>query len=507
MELVRRSVTCGLRIQICRQPLQMSTRRSLASYCMLRHLAPPSIYLSQTRHMAAPPPPPPKPGAGAKTFKRDKPHCNVGTIGHVDHGKTTLTAAITKILAKKKLAKVKSYDDIDNAPEERKRGITINSAHVEYATEARHYGHTDCPGHADYIKNMITGANQMDGAILVVAATDGPMPQTREHLILAKQIGIEKVVIYLNKCDVADKETVELVEMELRELMTELGFDGDNAPIIQGSALCALEERDPELGVESIFKLLEAVDGYIPTPTRPLDKPFLLPVEHVHSIPGRGTVVTGRLEQGVIKKGTDCEIVGMEKFTKSVITGIETFHKTLDEAQAGDSLGVLLRGVKRDDIKRGMVCAAPGTVKAYDQFEAQLYLLKKEEGGRSKPLLSTMPALMFSRTFDMTIQINIKDKDMMVGGEDATILIKSRKTLPVEQGLRFTIRDGGVTLGTGVITKILDPMTPAEKEKFLKGRTKEEKIAWKEKLEQLGLAQDTTYVGTKKPPKVTDAKK
>lgn len=499
MELVRRSLNTGLRTQLCRQSMQMAALRS-TSYCILRQITPNSTtYLCQTRHMAAPPKPPGV--GGAKVYKRDKPHCNVGTIGHVDHGKTTLTAAITKFLAKKKLAKVKSYDDIDNAPEERKRGITINSAHVEYATVARHYGHTDCPGHADYIKNMITGANQMDGAILVVAATDGPMPQTREHLILAKQIGIEKVVIFLNKVDVSDNETVELVEMELRELMTEIGFDGDNTPIIQGSALCALEDRNPEMGSEAITKLLEAVDSYIPTPQRPLDKPFLMPVEHVHSIPGRGTVCTGRLEQGTIKKGAECEVVGLERYVKTTITGIEMFHKSLDEAHAGDSLGCLLRGVKRDEVRRGMVLAATGACKPYDQFEAQIYLLKKEEGGRSKPLLSTMPALMYVRTVDQAAQVIMKDRDMMVGGEDANVLMKMRKPIVVEQGLRFTLRDGGVTLGTGVITKILPPMTPAEKEKYIKGRTKEEKIEWKNKLAALGFAEDPDFAGAPKDRK------
>lgn len=483
-----------------RQSLQMATLRT-TSYCVLRQLAPVSINMNQSRHMAAAPPKPPGVG-GAKVYKRDKPHCNVGTIGHVDHGKTTLTAAITKLLAKKKMAKVKSYEDIDNAPEERKRGITINSAHVEYSTSARHYGHTDCPGHADYIKNMITGANQMDGAILVVAATDGPMPQTREHLVLARQIGIEKVVVYLNKVDVADKETVELVEMELRELMTELGFDGDNTPIIQGSALCALEDRDPEMGVESINKLLEAVDSYIPTPVRPLDKPFLLPVEHVHSIPGRGTVITGRLEQGTIKKGADCEVVGLEKFVKSTITGIEMFHKSLDEAHAGDSLGVLLRGVKRDDVRRGMICGAPGTCKPNDQFEAQLYLLKKEEGGRNKPYLSTMSSVMYIRTVDIAAGVFMKDRDMMVGGEDSTVTIKMRKPIVVEQGLRFTLRDGGVTLGTGVITKVLPPMTPAEREKYLKGRNKEERLAWHQKLVELGISDDPAFTTGPKDKRV-----
>lgn len=497
MELVRRSVHVGLRASTHRNTAKLIALRATSQYLLRANLQAAKPFL-QCRHMAAPPPPPPGVG-GAKVYKRDKEHCNVGTIGHVDHGKTTLTAAITKILSKKKMAKVKSYDEIDSAPEERKRGITINSAHVEYQTENRHYGHTDCPGHADYIKNMITGANQMDGAILVVAASDGPMPQTREHLVLAKQIGIEKVVIYLNKVDVADKETVELVEMELRELMTELGFDGDNTPIIPGSALCALEDRDPELGIQSVEKLLEAVDSYIPTPQRPLDKPFLMPVEHVHSIPGRGTVVVGRVERGSIKKGTECEILGYDKQVKSTVTGIEMFHKMLDEAQAGDSIGALLRGVKRDDVRRGMCLTAVGSARQDDQFEAQLYLLKKEEGGRNKPLLSSMPATMYTRTADLTVQILMNDRDMMVGGEDANVTVKFRRTLVVEQGLRFTLRDGGVTLGTGVVTKVLNPMTPVEKEKFLKGRSKEEKIAWKEKLTQLGLQDDPTFV---KPPKV-----
>lgn len=498
MELIRKTLSCGLKAQICRQPLRAAALRT-TSYCILRHGLPSSTYLTQTRHMAAPPKPPGV--AGAKVYKRDKPHCNVGTIGHVDHGKTTLTAAITKFLAKKKMAKVKSYEDIDNAPEERKRGITINSAHVEYSTVARHYGHTDCPGHADYIKNMITGANQMDGAILVVAATDGPMPQTREHLVLAKQIGIEKVVIFLNKVDVADKETVELVEMELRELMTELGFDGDNTPIIHGSALCALEDRDPEMGLEAITKLLEAVDTYIPTPARALDKPFLLPVEHVHSIPGRGTVCTGRLERGTIKKGAECEVVGLEKYCKTTVTGIEMFHKSLEEAHAGDSLGVLLRGVKRDEVRRGMVVAPIGHCKPIDQFEAQLYLLKKEEGGRNKPLLSTMSSILYCRTIDIAGQVIMKDREMMVGGEDANVIVKTRKPIVVEQGLRFTIRDGGVTLGTGVITKCLPAMTPIEREKFIKGRSKEEKIEWRNRLTELGLADDPTFMPTPKERK------
>lgn len=292
--------------------------------------------------------------AEKKIFERIKPHCNVGTIGHVDHGKTTLTAAITKVLAEQKLAKLRQYAEIDNAPEEKARGITINVAHIEYQTESRHYGHTDCPGHADYIKNMITGAAQMDGAILVVAATDGVMPQTREHLLLAKQIGVQHIVIFINKVDAADKEMVELVEMEIRELLTEMGFDGDNIPIVCGSALCALEGKNPEIGSEAIMKLLKAVDSYIPTPVRELDKPFLLPVEHTYSIAGRGTVVTGRLERGILKKGVECEFVGYSKTLKSVVTGVEMFHQILDEAHAGDQLGALVRGLKRDDIKRGM---------------------------------------------------------------------------------------------------------------------------------------------------------
>lgn len=291
--------------------------------------------------------------AEKKVFERSKPHCNVGTIGHVDHGKTTLTAAITKVLADKKLAAAKKYADIDNAPEEKARGITINVAHIEYQTESRHYGHTDCPGHADYIKNMITGAAQMDGAILVVAATDGVMPQTREHLLLAKQIGVEHIVVFINKVDAADKEMAELVEMEIRELMTEMGFDGENVPVILGSALCALDGTKPEIGSEAILQLLDQIDKYIPTPIRDLDKPFMLPIEHVYAIPGRGTVVTGRLERGVLKKGADCEFIGHNKVLKSTVTGVEMFHQILEEAQAGDQLGALVRGLKRDDIKRG----------------------------------------------------------------------------------------------------------------------------------------------------------
>lgn len=343
-----------------------------------------------------------------------------GTIGHVDHGKTTLTAAITKVLADKDLAESKLYSDIDNAPEEKARGITINVAHIEYQTENRHYGHTDCPGHADYIKNMITGTAQMDGAILVVAATDGAMPQTREHLLLAKQIGINHIVVFINKVDAADQEMVDLVEMEMRELMTEMGYDGDKTPFVKGSALCALEDKNPEIGSEQVLKLLAEIDAHVPTPVRELDKPFLLPVESVYSIPGRGTVVTGRLERGVLKKGQECEFIGFNKVLKSTVTGVEMFHQILEEAQAGDQLGALVRGVKRDDIRRGMVMAKPGSVKANDQIEAQVYILSKEEGGRSKPFTSFFQLQMFSRTWDCAAQVNIPNKEMVMPGEDTS---------------------------------------------------------------------------------------
>lgn len=427
---------------------------------------------------------PPAPG-GKKTYSRDKPHCNVGTIGHVDHGKTTLTAAITKILAEKKLAKVKSYEDIDNAPEERKRGITINSAHVEYSTAKRHYGHTDCPGHADYIKNMITGAHQMDGAILVVAATDGPMPQTREHLILAKQIGIESIVVFLNKVDVADNEMTELAEIELRELMSEVGFDGTKVPIIPGSALCALEGKHDEMGRDSVLKLLEAVDEHIPEPKRELDKPFLMPIETVYSIVGRGTVATGAVERGVLKRGQEVEVLGYDKHHKCTATGIEMFHKTLEEAQAGDSVGVLLRGLKRDDVRRGMVIVKPGTAQAVDHIEAQVYCLKKEEGGRKMPMVSTFQSIIFSRTFDVTAYMVFTGKDLMMPGEDTHMTLKLRRPVAMEQGLRFTLRDGHLTVGTGVVTKVLPNLSLEEKKKLEKGRTRREKEAFKDHVNKL----------------------
>ncbi|CAH1153856.1 unnamed protein product [Phaedon cochleariae] len=413
--------------------------------------------------------------AEKQVFERTKPHCNVGTIGHVDHGKTTLTAAITKVLSEQKLALARLYQDIDNAPEEKARGITINVAHIEYQTENRHYGHTDCPGHADYIKNMITGAAQMDGAIMVVAATDGVMPQTREHLLLAKQIGVTHLVVFINKVDAADKEMVELVEMEIRELLTEMGFDGDNIPIVSGSALCALEGKNPEIGSEAILKLLAEVDSYIPTPVRELDKPFLLPVENTYSIPGRGTVVTGRLERGVLKKGADCEIVGYNKVLKTVVTGVEMFHKILEEAQAGDQLGALIRGLKRDDVKRGMVLAKPGTVKSQDHIESQVYVLSKEEGGRTKPFTSFIQLQMFCRTWDCAVQVIVADKEMVMPGEDSRLELRMMRPMVLEEGQRFTLRDGSQTLGTGVVTKTLARLTPEEREAISEGKKAREK--------------------------------
>lgn len=368
-----------------------------------------------------------------KVYKRDKPHCNVGTIGHVDHGKTTLTAAITKVLADKQLAELKNYEDIDNAPEEKARGITINVAHVEYSTDNRHYSHIDCPGHADFIKNMITGTSQMDGAILVVAATDGTMPQTREHLILAKQIGIKDIVVYVNKADIADKEMIELVEMELRELLTSMGYNGDEIPVITGSALCALQGKNDDVGRDSVLKLLEAVDKYIPLPTRQLDKPFLLPVESVYSIVGKGTVVTGCLNRGIVKKGMDCEFLGYNRHVKSTITGVEMFHQTLEEAHAGDQLGALIRGVKRDEIRRGMIMGKPGTMKTYDHVEAQIYVLRKDEGGREKPFTSNYQPVMYSETWDVAASISVPDKEMVMPGDDARLILKLRKPMVIEQ--------------------------------------------------------------------------
>ncbi|KAH0956391.1 hypothetical protein HN011_010333 [Eciton burchellii] len=410
-----------------------------------------------------------------EVYNRNKPHCNIGTIGHVDHGKTTLTAAITKVLSEKQLATAKGYNEIDNAPEEKARGITINVAHVEYQTENRHYGHTDCPGHADFIKNMITGTAQMDGAILVVAATDGTMPQTKEHLLLAKQIGIKHIVVFINKVDAADSEMVELVEMEIRELLSNMGYDGDNNPVVTGSALCALEGKQPEIGVEAILRLLEKVDEHIPTPERDLDKPFMLPVENVYSIPGRGTVVTGRLERGKLKKGMECEFVGYSKTIKSTVTGIEMFHKILEEAHAGDQLGALVRGLKRDNIRRGMVMCKPGSMKAYDHVEAQVYVLSKEEGGRKKPIANLIQLQMFCKTWDVAVQCNLVGKDMVMPGEDCTFILKLIKPMTIEKGLRFTLRDGSVTLGTGVISNTLKSLTESQRMDILEGKRARER--------------------------------
>ncbi|XP_072745460.1 elongation factor Tu, mitochondrial [Anoplolepis gracilipes] len=408
--------------------------------------------------------------AEKKVFCRDKPHCNVGTIGHVDHGKTTLTAAITKVLSERDLATAKGYNEIDNAPEEKARGITINVAHIEYQTENRHYGHTDCPGHADYIKNMITGTAQMDGAILVVAATDGTMPQTREHLLLAKQIGIQHIIVFINKVDAADSEMVELVEMEIQELLSEMGYDGDNIPIVKGSALCALEGKNPEIGAQAIMQLLEVVDKHIPTPQRELDKPFLLPVENVYSIPGRGTVVTGRLERGKIKKGMECEFIGYNKVLKSTITGVEMFHQILDEAHAGDQLGALVRGLKRDEVRRGMVMCKPGTMKAHDYIEAQVYILSKEEGGRKKPVANMVQLQMFCKTWDIAVQCSVVDKSLAMPGEDSTLRLKLIRPMVLEKGQRFTLRDGLTTLGTGVVTNTLKSLTESERIALLEGK-------------------------------------
>lgn len=419
--------------------------------------------------------------AEKQVYKRDKPHCNIGTIGHVDHGKTTLTAAITKVLADKALAKVKLYDEIDNAPEERARGITINVAHVEYETDNRHYGHTDCPGHADYIKNMITGTSQMDGAILVVAATDGVMPQTREHLLLAKQIGIEHIVVFINKVDVTEPDVLELVEMEIRDLLSEMGFDGDGSAVVKGSALAAMEGKTPEIGSEAVLKLLEEVDKVIPVPERQLDKPFMMSIEQTCSIPGRGTVVTGRLEQGSIKKGNDCEILGHGKVMKSVVTGIEMFCKTLEEAHAGDQLGALVRGVKRDDVKRGMMLCKPGSQKLVDNIEAQIYILTKKEGGRVKPVTTRFNSVMFSKTWDSLAQLHIQNKQLIMPGEDALVSLWLPKGMVVEKGQRFTIREGPCTVGTGVVTNILPNLTPEQKESIMMSKKTLEKQALKKK--------------------------
>ena len=387
-------------------------------------------------------------------FERTKPHVNIGTIGHVDHGKTSLTAAITIVLAKTGGAKATAYDQIDAAPEEKERGITISTAHVEYETKNRHYAHVDCPGHADYVKNMITGAAQMDGAILVVSAADGPMPQTREHILLAKQVGVPAMVVFLNKVDmVDDPDLLELVEMEVRELLSKYGFPGDEIPIIKGSALQALEGK-PE-GEKAINELMDAVDSYIPQPVRATDKPFLMPIEDVFSISGRGTVVTGRVESGIIKVGEEIEIVGLKDTQKTTCTGVEMFRKLLDEGQAGDNVGILLRGTKREEVERGQVLAKPGSIKPHDKFEAEVYVLSKEEGGRHTPFTNDYRPQFYFRTTDVTGTIKLHaDKQMVMPGDNATFTVELIKPIAMQEGLKFSIREGGRTVGAGVVTKI-----------------------------------------------------
>jgi elongation factor Tu len=394
-------------------------------------------------------------------FERTKPHVNVGTIGHVDHGKTTLTAAITKVLALKKLANYRDFGSIDNAPEERARGITIAIAHVEYETENRHYAHVDCPGHADYIKNMITGAAQMDGAILVVAAPEGPMPQTREHILLARQVEVPSIVVYLNKVDqMDDPELLDLVELELRELLTKNGFPGDDLPIIRGSALAALNSTSQDTGAEeykSIMELMEAVDSYVPTPERPKDKPFLMPIEDVFGIKGRGTVVTGRVERGVVKVGEEVEIVGFGDTRKTTVTGVEMFQKTLDTGEAGDNVGCLLRGIEREDVERGQVLAKPGSITPHTRFESEVYCLSKEEGGRHTPFFSGYRPQFYIRTTDVTGNIKLPDGvEMVMPGDNIKMTIELIGPVAVEEGLRFAIREGGRTVGAGAVTKVIE---------------------------------------------------
>ena len=391
-------------------------------------------------------------------FERTKPHCNVGTIGHVDHGKTTLTAAITKVLAESGGAEFTAFDQIDKAPEEKERGITIATAHVEYETEKRHYAHVDCPGHADYVKNMITGAAQMDGAILVVNAADGPMPQTREHILLARQVGVPALVVYMNKIDqVDDKELVDLVEMELRELLTSYEFPGDTIPIIKGSALAALEGKDDEIGKNSILELMKAVDEHIPQPTRVTDKPFLMPVEDVFSISGRGTVVTGRIEQGVVKIGENIEILGIKETQKTVCTGVEMFRKLLDSGEAGDNVGVLLRGTKREEVERGQVLAKPGSIKPHTKFKVEAYVLKKEEGGRHTPFFSNYRPQFYFRTTDVTGTIKLPEgTEMVMPGDNIAMEVSLLSPIAMDKGLKFAIREGGRTVGAGVVAEIIE---------------------------------------------------
>jgi elongation factor Tu len=391
-------------------------------------------------------------------FERNKPHCNVGTIGHVDHGKTSLTAAITKVLAESGGATFTAYDQIDKAPEEKARGITISTAHVEYETKNRHYAHVDCPGHADYVKNMITGAAQMDGAILVVSAADGPMPQTREHILLARQVGVPALVVFMNKVDmVDDPELLELVELEVRELLSSYDFPGDDIPIVKGSALCALEDRNPELGHDAILKLMEAVDSYIPQPKRDVERPFLMPVEDVFSISGRGTVVTGRVERGVVKVGEEVEIVGIRPTVKTVVTGVEMFRKLLDQGQAGDNIGALLRGTKREDVERGQVLAAPGSITPHTKFKAEAYVLTKEEGGRHTPFFSNYRPQFYFRTTDVTGTIELPaGTEMVMPGDNVSMIVQLIAPIAMDEGLRFAIREGGRTVGAGVVASIIE---------------------------------------------------
>ncbi len=389
-------------------------------------------------------------------FERTKPHVNIGTIGHVDHGKTTLTAAITKVLAEKGLSELRSFDSIDNAPEEKERGITINTAHVEYQTANRHYAHVDCPGHADYVKNMVTGAAQMDGAIIVVAATDGPMPQTREHILLARQVNVPRLVVFMNKCDmVDDEEMLELVEMDMRDLLSQYEYDGDNTPIIRGSALGALN-GEPQWE-DKVMELMDAVDSWIPLPPRDVDKPFLMPVEDVFSITGRGTVATGRIEAGRVKVGDEVQILGLGADKKSVVTGVEMFRKILDEGEAGDNVGLLLRGIDKDEVKRGMVICHPGQVKPHDHFKAQVYILKKEEGGRHTPFHNKYRPQFYIRTLDVTGEITLPEGiEMVMPGDNVEIDVKLITPVAMDNGLRFAIREGGRTVGSGQITGVID---------------------------------------------------
>jgi elongation factor Tu len=390
-------------------------------------------------------------------FERNKPHVNIGTIGHVDHGKTSLTAAITKILAESGKAQFMAYDQIDKSPEERERGITISTAHVEYETENRHYAHVDCPGHADYVKNMITGAAQMDGAILVVSAADGPMPQTREHILLARQVGVPAIVVFMNKCDmVDDKELLDLVEMEVRELLNKYKFPGDKIPFIKGSALCALEGKSPELGKDAILALMKAVDENIPTPARPKDKPFLMPVEDVFNISGRGTVCTGRVEQGIVKVGEEIEIVGLRPTIKTVVTGVEMFRKLLDQGEAGDNIGALLRGTKREEVERGQVLAAPGSIKPHTKFKAEAYVLTKDEGGRHTPFFTNYRPQFYFRTTDVTGVVQLPaGVEMVMPGDNITMEIELIAPIAMDPGLRFAIREGGRTVGAGVVASVI----------------------------------------------------